>query len=71
MNFLMNEYQRHYVEAHNSINEAIKQLKKFEEHFPQLGENDKKELLQQVMTEQVAPDWFQLLINCIFYGTPN
>lgn len=71
MNFLMNEYQQHYIEAHNSANEAIKQLKRFAEHITQLSENDKKQLLQQVMTEQVVPDWFQSIINCILYGTPN
>ena len=71
MNPILNEYQQHYVKAYHIANESIKQLNKFVEHFSRLGDNDKKELLQKVMTEQVVPDWFQMIINCILYGTPN
>ena len=53
MNPLLNEYQRHYIEAQKSAHEAIEQLNTFGEHFSHLTDNDKRQLFNQIIDEQV------------------
>ena len=69
MNPMLNDYERNYVEAHNSANEVIKQLNKFYEHYSKLADSDKNRLFQQVITEQVATKIPQPVLNYLFKGT--
>ena len=67
MNPLLDDYQRHYIEAHKSALEAIKQINIFNEHFSQLCNNDKKQLFEQIIAEQASSQLWKL----ICFGTSN
>ena len=67
MNPLLNEYERHYIEAHKSAHEAIKQLNTFGEHYSQLSDNDKRKLFEQVIVEKSLSDYFAQLWQFICY----
>lgn len=56
MNPLLNEYERHYVEAHKNALKAIKHINSFREHYVQLYDNDKKQLFEQIITELALRD---------------
>ena len=71
MNPMLTDYQRHYIEAHKSANEAIKQLNKFGEHFSQLGDYDKKKLFEQIIAEQGVPDELRTALHYLFFETLN
>ena len=71
MNPMLTDYQRHYIEAHKSGNEAIKHLNNFREHFLQLGDIDKKQLFQKIIAEQILPDELKQLLNNLLFGTQN
>lgn len=66
MNPLLNDYQRHYIEAYKSAHEAIQKLNEFGEHFSHLCVNDKNRLFAQLMAEQFTA-YVRAQFNLMFF----
>ena len=71
MNPMLSEYDRHYLEAFKSANEAIAHLNKFGKHYSKLYDYDKKRLFQQVVADQAVPEVLRPILHYLRFGTMN
>lgn len=69
MNPLLNEYQRHYIEAQKSAHEAINQLISFGENFSCLTDNDKMQLFNQIIDEHGRNELLRSVVHYFCFGT--